>query len=96
MPTFFFSFWKLIHYPTWTQGFIWRYQMICTYPERVPTFVLAREIQAPLRRLALRRQHLQRVENTSILQAAIRRVVYREQKKEEEEGQKMFAAVNLD
>jgi hypothetical protein len=76
--------------------------MICTYPERVPTFVLAREIQAPLRRLALRRQHLQRVENTSILQAAIRRVVYREQKQEQgeerakEAGQNMFSAVNLD
>ena len=76
--------------------------MICTYPERVPTFVLAREIQAPLRRFALRRQHLQRVENTSILQAAIRRVVYREQKQEadqeraKEAGQNMFAAVNLD
>ena len=76
--------------------------MICTYPERVPTFVLAREIQAPLRRFALRRQHLQRVENTSILQAAIRRVVYREQKQEEDEErakeacQNMFAAVNLD
>ena len=76
--------------------------MICTYPERVPTFVLAREIQAPLRRLALRRQHLQRVENTSILQAAIRRVVYREQKQEQgeerakEAGQSMFSAVNLD
>jgi len=43
---------------------------------------------------------LQRVENTSILQAAIRRVVYREQKQEQERekeaGQNMFAAVNLD
>jgi hypothetical protein len=47
--------------------------MITTYPDRVPTFVLAREIQAPLRRLAIRRFFLERVENTAVLQAAIRR-----------------------
>ena len=48
--------------------------MITTF-DRVPTFVLASEIQAPLRRFAQRRQHLLRVENTSLLQAAIRRVL---------------------
>jgi len=39
----------------------------------VPTFVLAQEIQAPLRRLALRRQHVERVERVQTIQAAVRR-----------------------
>ena len=47
--------------------------MITTYPNRVPTFVLAQEIQAPLRRLALRRQHVERVERVVLIQAAVRR-----------------------
>jgi uncharacterized protein YqeY len=47
--------------------------MITTYPNRVPTFVLAQEIQAPLRRLALRRQHVERVERVQTIQAAVRR-----------------------
>ena len=62
--------------------------MISTYPALVPTFVLAQEIQAPLRRLALRRQHLQRVENTAVLQAAIRRAHHRRQQGEEKENGK--------
>jgi len=49
------------------------HEMIATYPERIPTFLLAQEIQAPLRRLVLRSLHVQRVENTTRLQAAIRR-----------------------
>ena len=47
--------------------------MIATYPDRVPHFVLALDIQGPLRRLALRRQHVERVYNTAFLQAVIRR-----------------------
>ena len=47
--------------------------MIATYPDRVPVFVLALDIQGPLRRLALRRQHVERVSNTAFLQAVIRR-----------------------
>lgn len=47
--------------------------MIATYPDRVPVFVLALDIQGPLRRLVLRRQHVERVSNTAVLQAVIRR-----------------------
>lgn len=49
--------------------------MITTYPARVPSFIVAIEIQAPLRRFAIRRHHVQQVENTAVLQAAIRRAL---------------------
>jgi hypothetical protein len=67
--------------------------MITTYPNRVPTFVLAQEIQAPLRRLALRRQHVERVERVVLIQAAVRRAQWQRTKdqaqaQEQEQEQK--------
>ena len=58
--------------------------MIATYPDRVPVFVLALDIQGPLRRLALRRQHVERVSNTAFLQAVIRRYQLQCQGREKE------------
>ena len=67
--------------------------MITTYPNRVPTFVLAQEIQSPLRRLALRRQHVERVERVVLIQAAVRRAQWQRTKdqaqaQEQEQEQK--------